>query len=110
MAVKYKNAKAVVTGTGTAQTILTPANATTAVIKSIIACEQSGNADTIALTITDTADTPVTFSLFKDKAISSEATAELLTAPLVLAESEILKAAATTASRIHLVVSYMEIS
>ena len=105
MAVKYKNAKAVVTGTSTAQTILTPANATTAVIKSIIACEQSNNADTISLTITDTADTPVTFSLYKDKAIT-----ELLTAPLVLAESEILKAAATTASRIHLVVSYMEIS
>ena len=52
MTIRYKNVKAIVTGTTTAQSILTPANATTAVIKSIIACEQSGNADTITLTIT----------------------------------------------------------
>ena len=110
MAVKYKNAKAVVTGTSTAQTILTPANATTAVIKSIIACEQSNNADTISLTITDTADTPVTFSLYKDKAITAKATAELLTAPLVVQENEILKVTAATANRLHVVASLLEVS
>ena len=107
MTIRYKNDKAIVTGTTTAQSILTPANATTAVIKSIIACEQSGNADTITLTITAGSDV---FSLFKVKAVSANTSIELLTAPLVLAESEILKAAAATASRIHIVVSYMEIS
>ena len=107
MTIRYKNVKAIVTGTTTAHSILTPANATTAVIKSIIACEQSGNADTITLTITAGSDV---FSLFKVKAVSANTSIELLTAPLVLAESEILKAAATTANRIHIVVSYMEIS
>tara|TARA_Y100001937_G_scaffold117138_1_gene170015 strand:+ start:28 stop:351 length:324 start_codon:yes stop_codon:yes gene_type:complete len=107
MTIRYKNVKAIVTGTTTAQSILTPANATTAVIKSIIACEQSGNADTITLTITAGSDV---FSLFKVKAVSANTSIELLTAPLVLAESEILKAAATTANRLHVVVSFMEIS
>ena len=107
MTIRYKNVKAIVTGTTTAQSILTPANATTAVIKAIIACEQRGNADTITLTITAGSDV---FSLFKVKAVSANTSIELLTAPLVLAESEILKAAAATASRIQIVVSYMEIS
>ena len=42
--------------------------------------EDSGNADTITVTITDTSD--AVFSLFKTKAISANATVELLTAPL----------------------------
>jgi hypothetical protein len=50
------------------------------------------------------------FSLFKDKAISAKATNELLTQPLVLLESEVLKAQAATANRLHVVVSILEIS
>ena len=50
------------------------------------------------------------FSLFKVKAIGANTTVELLTKPLVLAESEILKAEAATANRLHVVASYMEIS
>jgi hypothetical protein len=87
--------------------VLTPANATTAIIKSILVSEDSGNADTITLTITAGSDV---FSLFKVKAVSANGTVELLSAPLVLAESEILKATAATANRLHVVVSYMEIS
>ena len=44
------------------------------------------------------------------KAVGANTTVELLTAPLVLAESEILKATAATANRLHVIVSYMEIS
>ena len=106
MTVRYKKAKADLTTTN-ATAVLTPANATTAIIKSILVSEDSGNADTITLTITAGSDV---FSLFKVKAVSANTSIELLTAPLVLAESEILKAAAATASRIHIVVSYMEIS
>ena len=87
--------------------MLTPANATAAIIKSILVSEDSGNADTITLTITAGSDV---FSLFKVKAVSANGTVELLSAPLVLAESEILKATAATANRLHIVVSYMEIS
>lgn len=107
MSILYKNAKVDLTTTN-ATAVLTPANATTAIIKSILVSEDSGNADTITLTITDTAS--AVFSLFKVKAVGANTTVELLTAPLVLAESEILKATAATVNRLHIVVSYMEIS
>ena len=70
--------------------------------------EDSGNADTITLTITDASSN--VFSLFKTKAVSANATVELLSQPLVLQESEILKATAATANRLHIVVSVLEIN
>ena len=90
-----------------ATTLYTVPSATTAVIKSILVSEDSGNADTITVTITDTSD--AVFSLFKTKAISANATTELLSAPLVLQESEVLKVTAATANRLHVVVSALEI-
>ena len=107
MTVRYKNAKVDLTTTN-ATDIVTIANATTAVIKSILVSEDSGNADTITLTLTDSAS--AIFNLFKVKAVSANTTVELLTAPLVLAESEKITAQAATANRLHVVVSYMEIS
>ena len=47
--------------------------------------------------------------IFKTKAISANATTELLSAPLVLQESEVLKVTAATANRLHVVVSALEI-
>ena len=88
-------------------TLYTVPSATTSVIKSILVSEDSGNADTITVTITDTAT--AVFSLFKTKSISANATTELLTAPLVLQESEILKVTAATANRLHVVLSALEI-
>ena len=88
-------------------TLYTVPSATTAVIKSILVSEDSGNADTITVTITDTDD--AVFSLFKTKAISANATTELLSAPLVVAESEVVKVTAATANRLHVVVSALEI-
>jgi hypothetical protein len=103
----YKNAKVDLTAT-TATTLYTCPTATTAIVKSILVSEDSGNADTITVTITD-ADSAV-FSLFKTKAVSANATTELLTAPLVVEESEILKVTAATANRLHVVASLLEVS
>ena len=62
-----------------------------------------------ALSITDAASSPATFSLFKTKAISANATTELLSQDcLVLKSSEILKAQAATANRLHVIVSIQE--
>jgi len=92
--------------TTSATTLYTVPDATTAIIKSIIVSEDSGNADTITVTITDTAS--AVFSLFKTKAISANATTELLTAPLVLQQKEVLKVTAATANRLHVVLSALE--
>jgi hypothetical protein len=106
MANSFVNKKVDLTSTSVT-TLYTVPSATTGVIKSILVSEDSGNADTITVTITDTSD--AVFSLFKTKSISANATTELLTGPLVLEESEVLKVTAATANRLHVVVSVLEI-
>ena len=87
-------------------TLYTVPTATTAIIKSILVSDDSGSGDTITVTITDTSDN--VFSLFKTKSISANGTSELLSAPLVLEESEILKVTAATANRLHVVLSALQ--
>ena len=106
MANTFVNKKADLTSTSVT-TLYTVPTATTAVIKSILVSEDSGNADTITITLTDT-DAAV-FSLFNVKAISASGTSELLSAPLVVAESEIIKVTAATANRLHVILSALEI-
>jgi len=103
----YKNAKVDLTTTGVTVLYTTP-SATTALVKSILVSEDTGNADTITVTITD-ADAAV-FSLFKVIAIAANTTVELLTEPLVVQENEILKVTAATADRLHVVASLLEIN
>ena len=107
MANQYKNAKVDLTAT-TATTLYTCPTATTAIIKSILVSEDSGNADTITVTITDSAS--AVFSVFKTKAIGANTTVELLTGPLVVEESEVVKVTAATANRLHVVASLLEVS
>jgi uncharacterized membrane protein len=102
----YTNAKADLTGTGVT-TLYTCAALTTAIVKSILVSEDSGNADTLTVTITN--GTAV-FSLFKTKAVGANATVELLTTPLVVQTGEILKVTAATANRLHVVASILEIT
>ena len=106
MANTFVNKKKDLTSTS-ATTLYTVPSFTTAVVKSIIVSEDSGNADTITVTITDTDD--AVFNLFNVKAISANGTSELLSQPLVVAESEIVKVTAATANRLHVVLSAFEI-
>ena len=106
MANTYTNAKLDVTTTNV--TVLYTADSlTTSIIKSILVSEDSGNADTVTLTLTNGS---TVYSLFKTKAIGANATVELLTAPIVLQPTEILKVAAATANRLHVVASILEIT
>jgi len=106
MANSFVNKKVDLTTTSVT-TIYTVPTATTAVIKSILVSEDTGNADTITVSLTNTSS--AVFSLFKTKAIGANATVELLTAPLVVEESEIIKVTAATANRLHVVLSALEI-
>ena len=107
MANNYKNAKVDLTTTN-ATTLYTAPSATTTLIKSILVSEDSGNADTITVTITD--ESAAVFSLFKVKAIGANTTVELLTQPLTVQEDEIIKVTAATANRLHVVASLLEIT
>jgi len=107
LANQYKNAKVDLTTTD-ATTLYTCPTSTTAIVKSILVSEDSGNADTITVTLTDAAS--AVFSVFKVKAVGANATVELLTAPIVVEESEILKVTAATANRLHVVASLLEVT
>ena len=106
MANSFVNKKVDLTSTS-ATTLYTVPSASTAVIKSILVSEDSGNADTITVTVTDTSSN--VFNLFKTKSISANGTTELLTGPLVVEESEIIKVTAATANRLHVVLSALQI-
>ncbi len=106
MANTFKNAKVDLSSTSITTLYTCPAS-TTAIVKSILVSEDSGNADTITLTLTSGSDV---FSLYKVKAVSANATVELLSAPLVVDASEILKVTAATANRLHVVASLLEVT
>ena len=105
MANSFVNKKVDLTSTS-ATTLYTVPSFSTSIVKSILVSDDSGSGDTITVTITDTSDN--VFSLFRTKSISANGTSELLSAPLVLQESEILKVTAATANRLHVVLSALE--
>lgn len=106
MANTFKNAKVDLSSTSITTLYTCPAS-TTAIVKSILVSEDSGNADTITLTLTSGSDV---FSLYKVKAVGANTTVELLSAPLVVDASEILKVTAATANRLHVVASLLEVT
>tara|TARA_R110000782_G_scaffold99497_3_gene185207 strand:+ start:1070 stop:1441 length:372 start_codon:yes stop_codon:yes gene_type:complete len=99
------NAKVDLTSTSVTTLYTCPTTVTFSVINSILVSEDSGNADTLTLTLTNGSDV---FSLFKVKAVDANGTVELLTKDLVLKSTEILKVTAATANRLHVVASVQE--
>ena len=88
-------------------TLYTVPSAKTAVIKSILVSEDAGSGANITVTLVDASSN--IFSLFKTKAISGNATTELLTQPLIMEESEIIKVQASDANELHVIASILEI-
>jgi hypothetical protein len=101
------NAKVDLTTTNntTLYTVPSDADFNASIINSILVCEDSGNADTISITITNGSDV---FNIFKVKAVGANATVELLTRDLILQSGEILKVQAATANRLHVIASIQE--
>ena len=104
------NAKVDLTTTNLTTLFTVPSGAdfNAAIVHSILVSEDSGNADTITVTLNDTSN--AVFSLFKVKAVGANTTIELLTRDLVLQSGEILKVQAATANRLHVVASIQDVS
>ena len=88
-------------------TLYTVPTAKTSVVKSILVSNDAGSGCNIDVTLVDASGN--IFSLFKTKTISGNATTELLTQPLVMEESEILKVQAGDANELHVIASILEI-
>ena len=106
MSNSFVNAKADLTTTDNTTLYTTP-SANVAIVKSILVSNDAGSACNITVTLTDASSN--VFSLFKTKSIASNATTELLTSPLVVEESEILKVQASDANELHVIASILQI-
>jgi len=106
MANSFKNKKVDLTTTDLT-TLYTVPTATTTVVKSLLVTEDAGSGSTITITLVNSSG--AIFNLFKDKAIASKASTELLTHPLVMEESEVLKVQAADANELHVIASILEI-
>jgi len=106
MANLYKNAKLDLSTTNLTN-IITAATGSTIIVKSILVSEDSGSTPNITITLVESSNI---FSIFKSKALSANQTLELLDKPLVIQAGEILKAQASAANQLHVIVSYLEIT
>ena len=104
-----RNAKVDLTTTNNTTLYTAPSDAdfNASIVNSILVSEDSGNADTITVTLTSGSDV---FSLFKVKTVSANTTIELLTRDLIMESGEILKVQAATADRLHVVASIQELA
>ena len=102
---RFKNVKLDLTTTN-ATTLYTCPPLMDSVIESVLVSEDSDNADTITLTITNGSDV---FSVYKDKAVGAKGTVELITNDLILVSADILKVTAGTANRLHVIASLVEV-
>ena len=102
---RHKNVKLALTSTSVNTLYTCPALMTT-FVSSILVSEDSCNADTITLTVTNGSDV---FSIYKDKAIGSKGTVDLISNDLKLISGDILKVTAGTANRLHVVASLVEV-
>tara|TARA_B100000035_G_scaffold62668_1_gene50721 strand:+ start:897 stop:1253 length:357 start_codon:yes stop_codon:yes gene_type:complete len=114
----YKNRSVDLTTTGqtTVYTVPTADVSTTppqkpvqAIIKSIRVCNDSGGAVTLTLVNTD-ASVGGDIKIVNALSISSNASVEILDQPMVVEDSDVIKATASGANALHVILSVLEIS
>ena len=84
-----------------------PVMPTTDVVKSLLICNDSGSTTLVDVEVVRGA---ATFEVFKAKSVATNTTTELLTQPLVLQESDVLKVQANAANQVHILASFMEVT
>ena len=84
-----------------------PVPPTTAVVKSILICNDSGSTTLLDIEVLRSS---ATFEVFKAKSVATNTTTELLTQPLILQESDVMKVQANAANQVHIIASFMEIT
>ena len=106
MSNSFVNAKVDLTSTDNTTLYTTP-TANVSLVKSLLVSNDAGSSCNITVTLTDSSGN--VFSLFKTKAVDANTTVELLTQPLVVEESEILKVQASDANELHVIASILQI-
>ena len=86
---------------------LPPVFPTTAVIKSILICNDSGNTTEYTIEWTDSSAS-ATYKITNTKTITTDTTYDVLLQPLVLEESDLIKITANAANELHITMSFLE--
>ena len=116
MANTFKSAMVDITTTGLTTVITVPTanpgatppvSPTTDIVKSLLVCNDSGSTTLVDVEVVRGA---ATFEIFKSKSVATVTTTELLTQPLVLQESDVLKVQANAANQVHIIASFMQIT
>lgn len=108
MANNYKF-KGVALATTAETALLTAATGSSIIIKSIRVTNNTGNTPTISFDVLDSSAS-TEYTILKTQSLSANTSVEILTVPLVLEASDVLKATASSTDSLHIGISYLEIS
>ena len=89
--------------------IITAATGENNIIKSHIITNNTANTPTVTLDVTDTSAS-ATYQILRTHALTANTSEELITEPLVLEATDILKATMSSTDSVHITVSYLVIT
>ena len=95
--------------TSSETTLLTAAADTTVVIRSIRVTNNTSNTPTISLDVADNSAS-AEYTILSTQTLSANTAVELLSVPLILEESDALKATMSSTDSTHIGISYLVIS
>ena len=94
----------------TAQTsLLTAGTGETIIVKSFRVTNNTGNTPTVTLDVTDSSAS-ATYQILRTKSLTANNSEEILTEPLVLEASDVLKGTISSSDSIHIAISYLIVS
>ena len=109
MANSYRfTGKALATTAETA--LLTAASNETIIIKSIRVTNNTANTPTFSLDVLDSSASNAEFTILKTQSLAANSSVEILTVPLVLENSDQLKATVSSSDSVHIGISYLNIT
>ena len=95
--------------TQTKTSILTASAKETIIIKSIRVTNNTGNTPTISLNVLDSSNS-VEATILNTQSLTADSSVEILTMPLILESSDILKATVSSNDNVNIGISYLNIT
>ena len=95
--------------TQTETSILTAAAKDTIIIKSIRVTNNTGNTPSISLNVLDSSNS-VEATILNTQSLTADSSVEILTMPLILESSDVLKATVSTNDNVNIGISYLNIT
>ena len=108
MANSYKF-KGVALATSAETALVTSAANETIIVKSFRVTNNTGNTPTVTLDVTDSSAS-ATYQILRTKSLTANNSEEILTEPLVLEASDVLKGTISSTDSIHIGISYLIVS